>query len=201
MHPPLPLVQITPNGVRNSSGLRETPAFSSVHRWGCHEGAQISRFLSRMIFLALSVTFWSMPLFLIWEKGAVSSMFRDLAAEIQAHNEQNIENIRTSNDVAELTSHTTLGIPKRGRDYFLKRHHFLRIFTKPSITPTIRYNSMSRHAVCFRFAVSKNVLPDCCLPVWLLTSLQAFPPSSRLCHQQVVVWPQLGSMWTQVGLG
>lgn len=64
---------------------------------------------------------------------------------------------------------------------------------------------MLRHATCLLFTETKNVSPDHHRPVWLLPCLQAFPaPSSKLCHQQVVIWPLVGSSETcrgHVGTG
>jgi hypothetical protein len=62
-------------------------------------------------------------------------MFRDRVGEIQTHDEQNDENIKTSNDLAELTLHTTLRVPGRGTDCFLRRYHSLGMLTQTIKTP------------------------------------------------------------------
>lgn len=95
----------------------ERPLPSPLHLDGAVMKVIRSPGFGLLLFLALSVTFKGMPLFPIWEKGAVSFMFRDIAEETQTHNKI-LKMLRTSNDLAELTSHTTMGIPKKGRDYF-----------------------------------------------------------------------------------
>lgn len=47
-----------------------------------------------MVFLSLSITVWSTPLFLIGEKGAVNSMFRDIAEKIQKEQNPEHKNIK-----------------------------------------------------------------------------------------------------------